>query len=260
MVFFGYNFLPPYLRYGVMDAAGKLTHESEINIPRAVFMHDFLITESYSLFFDLPVTITINGLKYQPELGARIGVVPRLGTDKDVRWIPIEPCWVYHFLNAHEEGNQIVMRGCRRLEFPGGASNLHQWTIDLSSGKLSEADLDLAPCEFPTFNPRHMGRMSRYGYCASGNGEVEGTLKYDLIARTRKVFPFRAQQRGGEALFVADPAGKNEDDGWLLNIVYDGAKDNSELLILDAHDLSQVATVELPRRVPFGFHCNWLPG
>ncbi len=63
----------------------------------------------------------------------------------------------------------------------------------------------------------------------------------------------------GESVFAPDPDGSAEDDGWLLNIVYDAAADSSDLLVLDARDVAAgpVATVHLPRRVPFGFHANW---
>lgn len=52
-----------------------------------------------------------------------------------------------------------------------------------------------------------------------------------------------------------------EDEGWVIPFVYDEATHASELAILDAarFDASPVATVKLPRRVPFGFHGSWVP-
>ena len=66
---------------------------------------------------------------------------------------------------------------------------------------------------------------------------------------------------GSEFVFVPSAPGAGEDEGWLLGFVYDGPSDTSELLILDAHDFGSdpVATVRLPRRVPVGFHGNWIP-
>src|SRR5271163_4355038 len=45
------------------------------------------------------------GLPYawNPDYPARIGVMPREGGNKDVRWFEIEPCYVYHPLNAYSE-------------------------------------------------------------------------------------------------------------------------------------------------------------
>ena len=62
-------------------------------------------------------------------------------------------------------------------------------------------------------------------------------------------------------MFAADPHGTVEDDGWLLSYVWDAATDSTDLVILDARDITAdaVARVHLPRRVPFGFHGSWLP-
>jgi carotenoid cleavage dioxygenase len=65
----------------------------------------------------------------------------------------------------------------------------------------------------------------------------------------------------GESVFAPDPGGSAEDDGWLVNAVYDDDRDTTDVVVLDARDVSQgpVATVRLPRRIPFGFHANWFP-
>ena len=63
-----------------------------------------------------------------------------------------------------------------------------------------------------------------------------------------------------EAVFVPGSS-DDEEDGYLLAYVYDGVRDTSDLVILPAHqpDAPPVATVHLGRRVPFGFHGNWIP-
>ena len=57
-----------------------------------------------------------------------------------------------------------------------------------------------------------------------------------------------------------DPDGA-EDDGWLLAYVHDAATDRSDVVVLDAGDVTAkpIATVHLPVRVPFGFHGSWIP-
>lgn len=64
-----------------------------------------------------------------------------------------------------------------------------------------------------------------------------------------------------ESVFVPRTRESDENDGWLLAYVYDAATDGGEVLILHAQDFtgSPVATIQLPQRVPFGFHGNWIP-
>jgi len=47
----------------------------------------------------------------------------------------------------------------------------------------------------------------------------------------------------------------------MMGLVYDEAVDGSELVMFDAEEFvaPPVAAVTMPRRVPFGFHGNWIP-
>ena len=56
-------------------------------------------------------------------------------------------------------------------------------------------------------------------------------------------------------------AAATEDEGWLLAPVHDAATDRSDVIVLDASDVSAppVATIHLPVRIPFGFHGSWVP-
>jgi carotenoid cleavage oxygenase len=63
----------------------------------------------------------------------------------------------------------------------------------------------------------------------------------------------------GEFVFQPSSQDAAEDDGVLMGYVYDRADDRSELAILDAQTLQDVAAIKLPHRVPAGFHGNWLP-
>ena len=66
---------------------------------------------------------------------------------------------------------------------------------------------------------------------------------------------------GSEPVFVKDPSGKAEDDGWVLSYVYQPEADKSEVVIIDSRAFEEgpVARIHLPVRVPYGFHGNWVP-
>jgi carotenoid cleavage dioxygenase len=64
-----------------------------------------------------------------------------------------------------------------------------------------------------------------------------------------------------EPVFVPRTADAAEDDGYVMAYVYDAHRDRSDVVIWSAQDFSAqpLATIELPVRVPFGFHGDWVP-
>ncbi|MEV0373082.1 carotenoid oxygenase family protein [Streptomyces sp. NPDC050636] len=270
--FFGYgSSTAPYLTYHRADAAGELVISRPIDIPAPTMMHDFHLTAGHVIFMDLPVVFDRShpGMPYgwQPERGARLGVLRRDDPYGEVRWLPIDPCYVFHSLNAHDDGDQrIVLYVCRYAEYGDRApAHLWRWTIDLASGTVAEEQLDDQMSEFPRVDDRLAGQPARFGHATigelPGSGPIPGALlRYDLETGAVVRHDFGPGRTPGEAAFApADdrPGGP----GWLITYVYDAATDTSDLVVLDAEDISAdpVATVHLPQRVPYGFHGNWLP-
>ena len=64
-----------------------------------------------------------------------------------------------------------------------------------------------------------------------------------------------------EPVFIPRADAKSEDEGYLMSYVYDQDKNSSELIVLDAQNVSAepIASIYLPQRVPFGFHGSWVP-
>jgi len=245
-------------------------------------VHDFAITESHVVWFDLPVVYDFRLLGQQPfpaawkpEHGARVGVMPRTGGDADVRWFDVELCYVYHPLNAYDDGDgRIVLDLVRhpssfRSDLNGpaeGATTLDRWTIDLVAGKVIEERLDDRSVEFPRVDERRVGLRHRYGYTSwfgvdTGGIHFGGVVGYDLAKGTSAVWDPGPGRACSEFVMVPRDADAAEDDGWLVGVVYDQSTDLSEVAVLPAEDIAAgpVATVGLPQRVPFGFHGNWVP-
>ncbi|MFD5826140.1 carotenoid oxygenase family protein [Lentzea sp. NPDC060358] len=271
---FGYGRVPPHLTYHRITAAGELAESRHVEVPGPTMMHDFAITESFVVWLDLPAVLDGDprapGLPYRwdDDYGARLGVMPRGGGD--VRWFEIEPCYVFHVGNAYEQDGKIVLDAVRysRLQFKTmwgeisrssnpaaetGGTTLHRWTLDPGTGAVAEDRLDDRMVEFPTVNDDRVGRPSRFLYTVTEREIV----KYDTVSGAVSVHDPGRQP--SEAEFVPRANARTEDDGWLMSIVTRHDMSGSELLVLDARDLEPVASVELPRRVPMGFHGNWLP-
>ncbi|MBK0869875.1 carotenoid oxygenase family protein [Saccharopolyspora sp. HNM0986] len=201
---------------------------------------------------------------------ARIGVMPRDGGNADVRWFEVEPCYVFHPMNAYDDGATVVLDVVRHpkmfdtdLHGPNeGTPTLDRWTVDLAAGRVREERLDDRAQEFPRVDERRVGRAHRYGYAPEvGRGLEQGgaLLKHDLQQGRTTERRFGAGVEVGEFVFEPSSPDAAEDDGVLMGFAYDRAAARSDLMILDAASLETVAAVHLPVRVPNGFHGNWVP-
>lgn len=275
----------PYVQYLVVGIDGRVRKCEPIEVHGSPMMHDMSLTERHAVLYDLPVAFDIDAAmagasfpyRWHDDYPARVGVLPREGTNDDVRWFDVEPCYVFHPLNAYDDGERVVLDVVRHPRMfdrnvlgPGeGAPTLWRWTVDLTADKVGEQQLDDVPCEFPRVDERVASRPHRYGYVVESARHRDGGLdlglfdlrKYDLETGESVVRRWGPRRSTAEAVFVPAAAGAAEDDGWLLAFVYDADTDRSELSILPAADITAdpVATVQLPARVPFGFHGNWVP-
>ena len=282
LVFFGYSPFPPFLQYYVANASGELVHHAIIDIPEPVIMHDFVVTSNYTLFLDSPAVFDMEGkfrgepgVAWVPELGTRMGVLPRFGSADEIRWFEVDTANVVHFFNAWEDGNRLevyapvfdTMPGGLQFDAPEQTEEPHpyHWTIDLDAGTARGEQMDDRSGEFPRVNDDRATTRTRYLYNSLARDwafefNFNGVIKYDLETGRSSTWEHAANETCGEHCFVPDPTGTAEDDGWLMTIVSDNDSRESSLAIIDARDVAAgpVARVNLPRRVPIGFHANWI--
>jgi carotenoid cleavage oxygenase len=278
---FSYWFTDPHLIYHVVDATGQLVRTVPIDLPRAISMHDFALTRNHVLFFDQPYIFDLAvaaeqgfPFRWAPEFGSRLGILPRTATSGDeIRWIDTAPVYSFHPLNAYETDAGELVVDLPTMDAIGGGSapapvdmRLERWTVDLATNQLRADTIDDTPQEFSRINESRLGSLHRYGYFLEADGPTgpygsDRVFKHDLAQRTRQEHAFGAGRNPGEFVFVSDPdRSGDEDGGWLMGLVYDAAADRSELVILDAQDFAgdEIATVTMPRRIPYGFHGNWV--
>lgn len=289
MIVFGFApIAPPYLEYSVISKEGELKRTVPIDIPAPVMMHDFAITEHYTIFLDMPLTFKpmriMQGqlpIKFEAQSSSRIGILPRHGDNRTIRWFKISTCMLYHVGNAWEEGEEVVLLATRTpdtyLFIPqedkgeGGETEfehfrLYRYRINLKTGIVKEEALDDFATEFPRINNNFTGRKTRYMYASRQATYMrprlllDGLIKYDLETGNSQVYEFGRGRFGGDSAFAPRPGATSEDDGWLLTMVWDAVAKQSELLVIDAQNFTSepVARVIMPGRVPYGFHATWI--
>jgi carotenoid cleavage dioxygenase len=293
LLFFAYSASGPLskgMSYGVIDRGGRLTRFDRFEAPFACMVHDFMTTANHVLIPILPLTGSLEralggkpAYAWEPEQGAFLGVLRRDQPIDSIRWLEVEPCYVFHPMNAWEANGQIfadVMRYDTAPLFPRPdgtiernappQAKLCRWTVDLAQGRVRRSDLDDTPGEFPRIDDRRNGLANRHGWFAAqgqrnGSGPSQGSaLTFGAIVHVdhqtgaRARFDLPEGDGASEPVFVPRGPSAAEGDGWLLLTVYRAAERRSDLVILDAQDVARgpVATVQLTHRVPYGFHGN----
>lgn len=288
MHFFGYGFVPPYLTYHVVDADGRLESSEEVKVAGPTMIHDFAITDQDAIFWELPVVfdlkLAIEAIKpgnagtfpfrWDVSYGARVGIMPLNGPTSAIRWVDIDPCYVFHGVNAYRDGTKVVLEVCRLPDMfnEGGdldttRNALHRWTFETSGAALTWRDevLSDVQMDLPSIDRRRTGRAHDNAWFLTVDESGPAELDFGgLCRRTADGTLDRWEPGGGfrpnEAFFVPGDAGDGE--GWVLSYVWDRARDATDLMVFDAlavHD-GPVAAVHLPVRVPYGFHAVWVPG
>ncbi|GAB2785149.1 carotenoid oxygenase family protein [Amycolatopsis magusensis] len=287
LFWFDYGPTPPYLRYGVVSADGRVVHTTDVTLPGPRLPHDMAITDNHAVLMDLPLVQDPEAARhgrhkivFDRSLPARFGVLPRYGTGDQVRWFEASPCYIYHVVNSWEAGEEIVLDVCRvnrpqpradahtplakMLSYLRLDAQLHRYRFNLRTGAVSESPMDDANTEFPSVDSRKVGRLSRYAYNVRISPEstlkFDGLVRYDNATGVKAEHSFGPGRWGSEAPFAPRDGATVEGDGYLVTFVQDEREGLSELDIFDAGDLAAgpVARVLLPQRVPLGFHATWV--
>jgi carotenoid cleavage dioxygenase len=286
-----YSYRRDFIQHIVVDGTGKVSRVTDVPVADRPMMHDFALTEKYVVLFDLPVTFSLDAAKagkempyvWNPAHEARVGLLDRKGSSGAVRWFAVEPCFIFHSLNAYDDGANVVVDMCR-YSAPYDVSaltgrepvTLDRWVIDTQAGKVTESRIDEHYQEFPRVDERVIGRKHRYGYSTaagqvmgavhcSSKGISEGTsanslLKHDLTSGKLEAHSLGWGAYGGEAVFAPRSPDAAEDDGYVMAFVQDPTRGATDLVILASQDFTgtPVARVQLPARVPLGFHGSWI--
>jgi carotenoid cleavage dioxygenase-like enzyme len=248
------------------------------------YIHSFALTERYAVIPESHVGTDFRQLLLKIPFGgsfldatscreppAQFHVLDR-STGERVAVVEAEPFFVYHFANAYEDGNTVVVdcvafsgieaitgltvENLRDDEPSLPSGDFVRYRLPLQGGDIARERLLSGPVEFPTINYQRVnGREYRYVYLAATD---RGALP-TAIAKVNLNGPttHRWSEPGlhpGEAIFVPSPSAGAEDDGVLLSLALDGQAERSVLLCLDAATLTERARAPLPHRLPYSFH------
>ena len=190
-------------------------------------VHDFAVTERHVLFPILPLTGSMERARsgqipyaWEPDLGGHIGVMRRDRGVASLRWFRAESCYVFHVLNAWDDGNRIVADVMQYDEpplFPRAdgrppnpaltSARLVRWTLDLDAGTdaFKRTPLDGMSGEFPRLDERLAGLRNRFGTFigeSRDGGGFDTLVWLDLVSGRRAAFTLPAGDAASEPVFV----------------------------------------------------------
>jgi all-trans-8'-apo-beta-carotenal 15,15'-oxygenase len=272
-----------------LNPAGEVVRKQAHSIPGFCFIHDFVITPSYCILFQNPVIFNPipfalglrsagECIKFQPHQPTRIIVIPRIPQSGKtaVKILETQSGFVFHHANAFEKDGEIFIDSIcyeslpevepkgdfRQVDFEAGSpGQLWRFHLNLQNQIVQRELIESRCCEFPSIHPQNVGRPYRYLYIGAaheetGNAPLQAILKIDLESGEKQLWSAAPRGFVGEPVFVPRPNAKQEDEGWVLALVYDAADHRSDVVILDASDFSKgaIARLHLKHHIPYGLH------
>ncbi|CAL5044430.1 unnamed protein product [Urochloa decumbens] len=230
LVIMGTNTEKPHYVLGVISSDGeRLLHKVDLKFEEGKLIHDIGVTAKYNIILDYPLRFGIFRTFVQKPFiendmngKSRIGVMPRFGDADSIIWFHVVNHCSYHLFNCFEDGNEVVVRGCRLLgsiipsdrhrvnksKWYGRAflqpdqesedfdpaldgilfSRPYEWRLDLERGTTSEGYItsEKVAMDFPVINDKFTGIRNKYGYAQVVDSlatSKTGLFKFKMIAK-----------------------------------------------------------------------------
>jgi len=276
-----------------IDASGRLTRYPAIRLPYPVMNHDFVLTARYLVFCLGPIVVnplamglglsSFDGaLSWRRDLPTLILIVPRDGSGQP-RWLEADPFFQFHFAGGYDDGGVVIVDAARygdfltiggalrdylRSEWPAhGMAALTRLIIDPDSGKVESRAYQAGNSnEFPRQDPRRSAGRYRYVYLLNNppgreHGLQQMITRVDLETEATVSHDFAPHGFPGEPVFIPYRDQGEEDGGCVVTLVFDAASRRTDVVGLEAQDLSArpLFTARLKHHVPFGLHGTFTP-
>ncbi|MFT7653649.1 MAG: carotenoid cleavage dioxygenase-like enzyme [Limisphaerales bacterium] len=292
MLFFNYSKEAPYMHYGVVNQDRELVHYIPIELPGPRLPHDMAFTDNYAILNDLPLFWDPEALKHGAhavrffhKLPSRFGIVPRRGSSDEVVWFDAKPTYVLHWVNAFEDGDEVVLDGYTQdprkgIKTPGLPESLapfeildinaigahaYRWRFNMKTGTVKEGPLEEQISEFGMINPHYAGKPYQYSWAMTAKPGwflFDGLIRFDANSGQRQTYKFPDGVYASESPMAPGTNGQHESDGYVMTLTTNMNDNTSACQIFSADDISQgpIASVKLPQRICVGTHSYWAGG
>ena len=288
LLFFNYAKQAPYMHYGVVDAEGRLAHYIPVELPGPRLPHDMAFTQNFAILNDLPLFWDPEALRggahavrFFHDIPSRFAIVPRRGAPEQIRWFEAEPTYVLHWINAYEDGDEVVLDGYREdpghsqptklpanleafrmLDIHSVGAHAYRWRFNLRTGAVREGPLNETISEFGMINPGFAGKPYRYAWGVTAKPGwflFDGLTRLDVESGESQSYRFPEGVYASESPMAPRVGSGGEDDGYIVTFTTDMNRDSSSCVIFDAADISQgpIASITLPQRICAGTHAYW---
>lgn len=260
---------------------------ASLEVDRPAYMHSFGLSERYLIVTEFPFVVNplrlafsgkpfITNYQWQPERGTRFHVFDR-DTGKQVGTWEGLPCFAFHHVNAFEMEStlyvdiatypdariveQLYLENLREGDKDLHPGKLHRFALSPHATDARREVLSEVGLELPRINYARRNGLP-YTYVWGAGNRKPGHFTDQLVkidVRTGEaILWYEEGTYPGEPVFVSRPDAAAEDDGLVLSVVLDAARDASFLLVLDARSLTEIARARVPVALPFSFHGQFL--
>jgi beta,beta-carotene 9',10'-dioxygenase len=262
-----------------------------VPVDRPSYMHSFIATENYLVFFEYPLywniwkivfgTKILPAMDWVPESGTTIRVIKvdsATGKGATVNVFQTDAMFAYHFVNFYEDPDSPVIVA-DVAAFPNAdhlqifnlstlrnhtaeipPTSLRRYRIPVSNAHQSLFNVTTASSgvnlDLPRFNPNFQSRPYKYAYaCAADEGDWYSYLVKVDVSTGETLGTWRRDEFWpSEPSFIPSPTAAAEDDGVVVSVVLDGLRGTSFLLILNGTTFEQIGFADFGFRVPFPSH------
>ncbi|MHC5063548.1 MAG: carotenoid oxygenase family protein [Planctomycetota bacterium] len=270
-----------------MEKDGKLIQLHSIPQPGYFMIHDMILSKDHIIFLIPPVSYEVmsmmtgtstpaDAVRYAEENPLRVLVMRKDGEGEPFELE--EPAgMVFHHGNAFETEGILTLD---TFLSPDGTilRQLKNWAadkmpveseiqvtrmnIDLESQEVLDQEVFGEQEEFPRYDERRGGSDLRYLYAAGRAPKddalaMQALVRHDMQEGKEDVLATAANQTVAEPVFVPREIEGAENDGWILQLGYDGERDETYLDVVDGKAFARQARIWTGTHLPLGFHGNF---